>query len=809
MSSTLVPEDARIRDYLDDRLQTAADLESLDVLLDNIKSQQTLLRQQLKEAKDEHANATEKSHASAQALREKEAASREQQAKIQQTLMEFTHADTYDVAMARFKIIRGSIHQVEIARAYLELGKEAEALSKSCAANVEKNVDQAIINYEQLESLAKGLPALQESSEGAAPQLVDYVLSTAATSRTTIFDHLASELESTLKQIGWPKPSATIPDNLSSKWSEQIGRLLDLQKPELRKAADVNATRSSKEEPVVLAPLEILVRPLALRFQYHFSGERLTNRLEKPEYFLNHVLELIDEYSGFVQENIQSHLVKHYRDGDLSFTPAYVDATSAWITALMPVLRRKLQGILPKIVKQSNLFSNLINEVMAFDGKLADDWDYVPLSTAIPFRGLSHFILSDLEYFPAWFAVERDFALARYDAIISDRSTGNLDFDSVDSRTTKPSKAAIRVNDLLETITDRYRSLSAFHQKMKFLIDIQIAVFDKFHNRLHEGLEAYLTRTSTVGRTVHGVGQGDNADLSGTNGLDRICRVFGSAEYLEKAMRDWSEDTFFLDLWEELQYRSRNKGQIKGDLTMMDIAAKTSATITEKDKPTELQGALFDETAASYRRLRVRSESVLVDTITYDLRNALRSYTKVNTWASMSSSGSTGHSQTAELDAPVRLLEEYMTFLASALGTSSLRRVIRHIGLNAQTYLYDQVLLRHVFSTAGAAQFAADIRGLSHVFDRHTGPRQGSRSLSKLVEAVKLLSLPVKGETPIEGGEKLEQNDELRQPGLWEVERRVFASNESAREVLEDMGIALVSETEAREVLKKRAEIAS
>lgn len=651
---------------------------------------------------------------------------------------------------------------------------------------------------------------MQESDYGATPQLVEYVLGSAASARSTILQRLTADLEITLKQIGWPKSSAVIPSKLSSVWKEQVGRLLDLQKPELRNAADVNATRSSKEEPVVLVALEILVQPLALRFQYHFSGDRLTNRIDKPEYFFNHVLELIEEYSGFLNENLQGLLVQHYKDGDLSFTPAYVDASSAWITALMPLLRRRLQNILPQIVKQPSLFSNLIHEVMAFDGKIAEDWDYTPLSTAIPFRGLSHYILSELEYFPAWFSVEKDFALARYEAIIVDRSTGLLDYDSVDSQTTKPTKAAIRVNDLLETMTDRYRTLASFHQKMKFLIDIQIAVFDKFHQRLREGLEAYLTRTSAVGRTVHGVGPSDMVDVSGTKGLDRVCRVFGSAEYLEMAMKDWSEDTFYLDLWEELQYRSQHQGQIKGDLTMMDIASKTSSTITDAEASKELQGALFDETATSYRNLRQRSETVLVDTIVYDLRAAFRPYTKVKIWASMSASGSPGHSQTAELDGPVRLLNDYLGFLATAMGAASLRRVVRQVGSNTQSFLYDNVLLRHVFSTAGAAQLAADVRGLVHVFDSLVGPRQGGGSLAKLVEAVRLLALPVKGEIPVEGGAvEGSISEEGRPLGLWEVERRVFASNQSAREVLEELGMVLLSETEAREVLKKRAELAS
>jgi hypothetical protein len=38
--------DARVQDYLDDKLQASADLESLDALLSNVREQQNLLKQQ-------------------------------------------------------------------------------------------------------------------------------------------------------------------------------------------------------------------------------------------------------------------------------------------------------------------------------------------------------------------------------------------------------------------------------------------------------------------------------------------------------------------------------------------------------------------------------------------------------------------------------------------------------------------------------------------------------------------------------------------------------------------------------------------
>ena len=39
--------DVRVQDYLDDQLQSAADLESLDTLLANVRKQQDLLKKQV------------------------------------------------------------------------------------------------------------------------------------------------------------------------------------------------------------------------------------------------------------------------------------------------------------------------------------------------------------------------------------------------------------------------------------------------------------------------------------------------------------------------------------------------------------------------------------------------------------------------------------------------------------------------------------------------------------------------------------------------------------------------------------------
>lgn len=157
-------------------------------------------------------------------------------------------------------------------------------------------------------------------------------------------------------------------------------------------------------------------------------------------------------------------------------------------------------------------------------------------------------------------------------------------------------------------------------------------------------LEAYLSTTTTLGRTLGSVTKEEKEKLLGIGGLERLCKTYGSAHYLEKAMRDWSDDVvgshrmpwrqtcvttadprqFFLDIWEGLQDRARQASSI-GHRSVADVAERTSRTV-ESDVD---GGSLFDETASWYARLRERSERIITDTLTSNVRQALTPYGKM------------------------------------------------------------------------------------------------------------------------------------------------------------------------------------
>lgn len=313
-------------------------------------------------------------------------------------------------------------------------------------------------------------------------------------------------------------------------------------------------------------------------------------------------------------------------------------------------------------------------------------------------------------------------------------------------------------------------------------------------------------------------------------------------------MRDWSDDVFFLELWDELQDRARRHTgkNLAGSMSVEDVAERTSSAVGS----TEDSGGLFDETAGAYRRLRIRAESIMQDALIHTIRESLRSYSRINPWSTLSTEPVTpsGLALTAELDSTMQQLSDSLSFLSSALAPAPLRRITQQIGLSLQNYLWDNILMRYTFSAAGGAQFSHDVLSLWENIDRYVGEGQGEMSMRKLRGALVLLSLEP-GNADVAGGKSAESevanadkvglentnrlvegpladkkhqdnitathrnrsiSEDSNDPpnlSLWDVEKRVFRNNESARAVLEQLGIDILSEAEARGVLERRLEL--
>ncbi|KAH0566371.1 hypothetical protein GP486_000229 [Trichoglossum hirsutum] len=771
--------DVRVEDYLNDKLQTYDDLENLESLLSSVKNQHDVLTKQLREAETslEKAQRASKSHVSS--VLQQARALQTQRTDIGRRLLIVTGSKTIDEAACKFESSMGKLRNLDIAKGYVEVLKEVEELSTMLTSvtpwsaearlKVKNSPRAALKSYARLQNLTRALQSLQPAAEGAAPHLVDYVEKVSVALHKQMKEVLENEFEELLNKIKWPSKGVALSGAYQNEWKEGVGKLLELQKVDLE--ASVNAKGGDRDwkEPFVLLPLEMMVKPLELRFKYHFDGNKPTNRIDKPEYFLSHVVNLLNTYSDFLSQYLGPVLHSEFAGSSIDLDPVYTDSTSAFITSLLPMLRRKISHFLLEIAGQPQLLSHFIHELISFDATLRE-WNYEGGESLENWKGLTWEVLVKQDWFPRWLQVEKEFALSRYQTIVSTKDAWEIDYDSVDPSMTKSTKSAIRLKDLLETITD------------------------KFHNRLNSAIEAYMVLTSSIARAVQGVSKEDQASLAGVGGLERLCRVYGSAEYLEKAMRDWSDDIFFLELWEELQERTRGdtKKSLEEPESVNELAVHTpSLAGSEGDT-----GGLFDESAGAFKQLRVRTEGLIVESLSSNMREALKPYSRISIWSSLNSDSATPTTTiTPELDPPIRQLSAYLSFLSAALAPAPLRRIFRHLATFLQQYFWDYVLMRNTFSGNGAMQFSRDVAAVWDLMNRWLGEGQGEVGMRKLHEGASLLSLPIdgEGEAPAD---------------LKYVEERVFESNERAKEVLGEMGFWVLTESEARGVLERRVELA-
>ena len=85
-------------------------------------------------------------------------------------------------------------------------------------------------------------------------------------------------------------------------------------------------------------PLQLLVRPILRRFQFHFEGRRATNRIDKPEWAFTHLIESIRDHSTFLVEVLQPWI------NDVEGT-TYVDMQAAFAQVLVAAARHRIENL--------------------------------------------------------------------------------------------------------------------------------------------------------------------------------------------------------------------------------------------------------------------------------------------------------------------------------------------------------------------------------------------------------------------------------------------------------------------------------
>ncbi|KAK9473997.1 TIP-1 family-domain-containing protein [Dipodascopsis tothii] len=590
---------ATVTEYINATVGGVDGLDKLDALIASLDQEQLQISREIASAEERIEAERQQLVANTARITDKISEFKTEHAVLKDNVAEaeatFAQADF----VGPLETLLAELARYEAARDYFTIVRDVLTVCDEAEAKVLEDTTGALADYDALAAVEA---KVGELAGAAGLRLVEFVAAARARLWQAMKATLYRDLRSELADIGWPRAVRT--QKQSPAFDRSFERLLAFQFG--------GRARGPADEAVYA--FEVLALDLDVRFRFHFETPRETNRADKPEWFFTHFVGALEDHQGFLEAYVQQLL-------DDSTVVQRREAVHELITAFLPSVRRKLEELIPAVLHDPQLLSHLMLESMKFDDGLREAYLYAPFG-ADTWHGVTGDMVAHVDWFEAWLSVEKEFALGRYQTIVSADDAWTIEAEGIDAAETNPTRSAVRLKDLLETITQLYRPLHSFAHQLRFLTDIQIAILDSYHEKLSLSLDAFETLTSSIMRAVSGVSAAREDErrrtVGGVAGVERLCRVLCSGVHVHDALRDWGEDILFLELHSELNERvARNRGVIPDTDKALGIADKLPATVAE-------DGTMFDEIIAAYSRLNARAEGLIVRHLQREVQRAYK-----------------------------------------------------------------------------------------------------------------------------------------------------------------------------------------
>ncbi|XP_053685469.1 RINT1-like protein [Sabethes cyaneus] len=345
-----------------------------------------------------------------------------------------------------------------------------------------------------------------------APHLKMFARNTAFYWHDILREKFSKEFEAVLKNIKWPNLNQTLEQFNPSK--ENLNKLATLgEYLFLVKIPGDQSLLSVKLTPSIIcppftAPVDILLKPFHLRFQFHFTGSKQTNRLDKPEWYLTQILSWAKENHIFVGQNFQSAAIKA--------GVSNLNVRLEFVRGLVQLAITKLVQDIDAVCQEEALYAHVIDEVLAFEQELKSSLGYpssLPSTVAV---------LVQPKYLVKWMAIEKKFTTDKMDAMLNGAEPWRcLDPANLDDM--KIPKCADQFIRLLDAIRERYCSLPQPGQQLQFL-ELQLELIDNFRRRL--------------------------VQLHNSPGADNVgsTKILNAINYITSVLREWGENVHYLHL---------------------------------------------------------------------------------------------------------------------------------------------------------------------------------------------------------------------------------------------------------------------
>lgn len=667
--------------------------------------------------------------------------------------------------------------------------------------------------------------------------------------RKPVQSHVQKEVEEFLKLQKWP--TQTISSSEYEKFDSLFVKLLNTEPIKPYQLYPIIYTKEKNSYGYPLTSFKALTDPIMLRFKFHFeSTNSVTNRLDKPEWVYSHFISVVEGHLDFLLDCVQPSLNSSFINLH-STIPR--NSVHEFISSLLPTIHNKSITLFSQTNHEHQLLSHLVYETVSFDNQLKEKFYYKPYELVVSgnkreWSGVAGDVLSvksvdkdgedGKDNFQVWLDVETKSALNRYNEIINSPNAFKLDYEyssvpasssALASSETKTTFSAINLRDLVSSLTSHYSSLTSTKFRLRYFVSVQLMLLDKFYSRMDESLSAFETIFSSTNTSLSSslsnslsasgaiVTNEEREVVKGVSGVERLARVIGSLEYIEKGLQVWAEDEFYLQLWEDITSRTQkpdSKDGKQGDTSEVDKFLSGENVLDNS--------TLFDETIMSYKRLTNRGEELVIKVVRKEVGGSLREYYKKN-WATPSSFSSNSHGDddddddttnnnnineptvSKELTPVFRTLLPLITFLKSFYSSFEYIKFIRKVSAQViEPLLWQNIITACTFCGLGGKQLLVDVEKIGEVLGNGNGSSSSvslGSGMRRLEEAAKILALPNSNDLK---RSRTGTGDEIT---IQEAYKMVKSGNpESLNELKRKVGIRRVGDLEVEGLVMRRVD---
>ncbi|CAK1547129.1 unnamed protein product [Leptosia nina] len=649
-------------------------------------------------------------------------------------------------------------------------------------------------------------------------------------------ENLIKHYEEVLKLLKWPFTSGAenspIAKDVMNKFNNLTKNLFLIQEPEeILANAAVTGDYSDVHEPCL--PIKVLLKPLKKRFTFHFTGNRQTARIDRPEWFLTQTLTWIKDHQTFIKNNIQPIAdkleLRNINTVD-EFTEGLVALAAERLHTVLGLYHT--QGSKGDIIDVEAAFAHAVDETLGFHKELSEITGYESNSV------LS--VLTKAETFVQWLAVEKKYALSKMDEM--------LDTEQWIEPVVAGVGAAIgsllwvpRGSDwfisLLKTIEDRYVTLPQPGHRIQFL-ELQLELIEEWRIRLTQIMSATADSLTP--------------DCFLVAGPHPLTAIINTAQHTRSVLLQWAHSLHYLQLYyyrrqfqqftqqqhasgeiesesstsseeeeetDEEFYKEENENDAESSLCLEEVEARAkSLALKEVTKRNSIiidasqyetmttvianpavadplpegggdeDGGVFGDAPALLHHLRQAGLAVLVQFLLLEFRDHLHEY-KSQKWHAMLLVEERALCMSSTLGRPLSSMCTRLVTLSESLAPAIAQLLKAELALQVDSCIFREVVLNNWFNTGGTLQFTHDVtRNILPAFARFENKMPETNPVPRLTESCTLLNLDYDDARRIRTG--LNKNDP------------------ETLAALATLGVVTITPVEALQILNQRTDLA-